>query len=58
MWKFMYRTLHTAKEYKYCIAAFLWVSYDSDNNKKIFFCAAIAGLLYNEDGECLLRGTD
>ena len=54
----MYRTLHTAKEYKYCIAAFLSVSYDSDDNKKIFPYATIAGSLYSRDGECLLRGTD
>jgi hypothetical protein len=54
----MYRTFHTAKEYKYCSTAFLWVSYDSDNNKKIFLYAEIAGSSYSRNGVCLLRGTD
>jgi len=54
----MYRTFYTAKESKYCISAYLWVSYDSYNKKKIFPSAAIAGSLYSRDGECLLRGTE
>jgi len=55
---FMYRRFCTTKEYKYCIRAYLCVSYDSHDTKKIFPYTAIAGSLYNRDGECLLRGTD
>jgi hypothetical protein len=34
---FMYRRFYTSKEYKYCITAYLCVSYESHNKKKKYF---------------------
>ena len=43
---FMYLTIYTSTNYKYCITACLCVSYDSQNREKIFPYTAIAGLLF------------
>jgi nitrate reductase gamma subunit len=33
---FMYRKFYTSTKYKYCVTAYLYVSYDSQNKEKIF----------------------
>jgi len=53
---FMYLKMYTSTKYKYCITAYLCVSYDFQNQEKIFPYIAIAFLCYTGDEECLLRG--
>ena len=46
------------KQYEYCFTGYLWVWYDSHNEKNIFLYSAVAYSFYNHDVKCLLRDTD
>jgi hypothetical protein len=47
---FIYRWFYRAKEYKYCITAYLWVSCDSHIKNKTFPYSETAGSFHNRDG--------